>query len=234
MEFTRLLGIIFAWIAFVLLLIFAIKPVLRKTKKCKKLRKILAKYHNQMGIACIVSVILHIVFSRSSAFTIPLGKIALVAMVVSVIAYFLRKKLKKNFIKVHGIFALLCLLFGIGHIVETNVDLWGKTDAPIVNTTTKFNGLDLIDGTYEGSSLNGYNTKVPLVVEVTIKDSSIISIVITSHGESYFPYIKNTEDQLGKYLLENQNSDVDTVSGSTYTSRAYLEAVLIAVDKAKV
>lgn len=233
MEVSRLFGIIFAWIGFVLLLVFSLKPLLRKTKKFKKLRIFLVKYHNHMGIACIISVLLHVFLSHSSAFSIPFGIIAILAMVISIVAFFFKKKLKKNFMKVHGIFALICLLFAGFHIVETNFSIWPGVSSN-VNFDTPFDGLELNDGIFRGESMNGYNQSVALVVEIEIKNSSVISITIISHGESYFPYIKNTEDVLGKYLLENQNSNIETVTGSTYTSRAYLEAVLLAVESAKV
>lgn len=223
------IGIICAWIAFILLLIFALKPLLRKTKKLKKLRMFLIKQHTLMGILCIISVILHIFLSHSSVYTVTGGIIATVCMIVSVVAYSFRKKLKKNFMKVHGIFALLCLLFGVWHIVETNFVFGNSYEyQPGENN---FNNYTLIDGDYEGTG-SSYLGHITLLV--TIEDSKIVEIVVIDTDNDSEAYISKVEQSIKKHIIENQNSDVDVVSYATFTSQGYIEAVLEAVEKAKV
>lgn len=227
--FTRILGIIFAWLGFALLLIFALKPLLRRTKKLPKLRMFLIKQHTLMGVLCIVFVLLHIIFSHSKLFTVMGGKLATVFMVISVIAYFFRKKLKKNFMKVHGIFALLCLVFVCWHIVETNFDFSSEQGEYVIGEGP-FDGLDLVDGEYDGSS-TGYSGEI--VVLVTIKNSVIVDIVITKSNETSV-YINKVESTLKKYFIEEQDSNVDVLTGATLSSNGYINAVLNAVDKATI
>lgn len=86
---------------------------------------------------------------------------------------------------------------------------------------TSGEGFDLEDGTYTGSG-TGYGGTV--TVEVTIKDKKIESIRILSapgEGESFLSRAKGVIDA----MIKKQSTDVDTVSGATYSSRGIIEAV---------
>ena len=83
-------------------------------------------------------------------------------------------------------------------------------------------------GTYEGTG-KGY--RGPVHVRVQISSAGIEDIAIVSHGESGFPGLAAMEDLL-EQVLETGDTDLDAVSGATYSSRGFLQAVEDAVGKA--
>lgn len=85
------------------------------------------------------------------------------------------------------------------------------------------------DGTYYGTGV-GFNGN--LTVKVTIKNGKItnIDIVKTSDGDEYITKAKG----LLKSIYAKQNTNVDTVSGATYSSNGLIEAVSNALSKAVV
>lgn len=91
------------------------------------------------------------------------------------------------------------------------------------NTTKKGkNGtIDLKDGTYKGSA-NGYGGKVTVNVTVSKKTMTAIDIV-SAPGEtdSFFSRAKGVIDE----MLTAQSTDVDVVSGATYSSNGIIGAV---------
>ena len=87
----------------------------------------------------------------------------------------------------------------------------------------------LNDGYYEGTG-NGFAGPVKLFIE--IKDKSIIGIYIvkTSDDAGFF---NRAKEGVTASILEKQSTDVDTVSGATYSSRGIIEAVSNAMEDAK-
>ena len=85
------------------------------------------------------------------------------------------------------------------------------------------------DGTYYGTGV-GFNGN--LTVKVTIKSGKItnIDIVKTGDGDEYIAKAKG----LLKSIYARQNTNVDTVSGATYSSNGLIEAVSNALSKAVV
>lgn len=85
------------------------------------------------------------------------------------------------------------------------------------------------DGTYYGTGV-GFNGN--LTVKVTIKNGKItnIEIVKTGDGDEYISKVKG----LLKSIYAKQNTNVDTVSGATYSSNGLIEAVSNALSKAVV
>lgn len=85
-------------------------------------------------------------------------------------------------------------------------------------------GVAYTDGTYEGS-VEGHNG--PLSVEVTVTDGDITEVVVLEHEETEGLADPALED-VPAAIVENNSTEVDTVSGATVTS----EAVMAAVDNA--
>lgn len=85
------------------------------------------------------------------------------------------------------------------------------------------------DGTYTGSS-SGYNGTIS--VEVTVKNNSISDIKITDYADDE-PYIDDAISGITKNILDAQNTEVDTVSGATYSSKGIINAVKAALINAK-
>lgn len=91
------------------------------------------------------------------------------------------------------------------------------------NTTKKGKkgAIDVKDGTYKGSA-NGYGGKVTVNVTVSKKTMTAIDVV-SAPGEtdSFFQHAKGVIDE----MLTAQSTDVDVVSGATYSSNGIIGAV---------
>lgn len=91
------------------------------------------------------------------------------------------------------------------------------------NTTKKGKkgAIDVKDGTYKGSA-NGYGGKVTVNVTVSKKTMTAIDVV-SAPGEtdSFFHRAKGVIDE----MLTAQSTDVDVVSGATYSSNGIIGAV---------
>lgn len=91
------------------------------------------------------------------------------------------------------------------------------------NTTKKGKkgAIDVKDGTYKGSA-NGYGGKVTVNVTISKKTMTAIDIV-SAPGEtdSFFNRAKGVIDE----MLTAQSTDVDVVSGATYSSNGIIGAV---------
>ena len=94
----------------------------------------------------------------------------------------------------------------------------GKTGSP----------FGYLPGVYEGS---GKGFRGPINVQVQVSAAVIEDIVITGHKESTYPGASAMEELL-EMILEYGSTDLDAVSGATYSSRGFLNAVEDAVGKA--
>ena len=91
------------------------------------------------------------------------------------------------------------------------------------NTTKKGKkgAIDVKDGTYKGSA-NGYGGKVTVNVTVSKKTMTAIDVVSASgETDSFFNRAKGVIDE----MLTTQSTDVDVVSGATYSSNGIIGAV---------
>jgi predicted outer membrane repeat protein len=86
----------------------------------------------------------------------------------------------------------------------------------------------LKDGEYEGSA-TGYSGTTK--VKVTVADGKITAVDIVSHGDttSYFERAKSVITK----VIDSQSTDVDTVSGATYSSYGILNAINNALEDAE-
>jgi len=93
--------------------------------------------------------------------------------------------------------------------------------------TVKESG-DYEDGTYYGSA-TGFKSTIK--VKVVIKDGKIANISVVSHGDDA-SYFNRAKAVLGRIVLK-QSTNVDTVSGATYSSAGLIKAVRNALAKAE-
>lgn len=84
------------------------------------------------------------------------------------------------------------------------------------------------DGTYEGEATAFGGA---LKVEVTISNTAISNIEVTSHSETPGFYEKAFETVPAE-IIQSQSTDVDTVSGATYSSVGIINAVNDALSSA--
>ncbi len=89
----------------------------------------------------------------------------------------------------------------------------------------------LKDGTYSGEAMGNNGT---IAVEVTVEEGQISDIVFSKFVDDKECF---DEDKEGKEMinrvLEKGSTDVDGISGATYSSDGFLDAVDNALDKAK-
>lgn len=95
---------------------------------------------------------------------------------------------------------------------------------PTIDTTN----TNYKDGTYTGTA-SGYAPN--LTVEVTIASGKITSVEIDSHNESPGFYEKAFET-VPHEIVSSQSTDVDTVSGATFSSKGIINAVEDALQDA--
>ena len=85
------------------------------------------------------------------------------------------------------------------------------------------------NGTFEGSG-TGYG--VTITVQVTLEDDTIIAVSVVSAPGEDSAYLSQGENVINSIISE-QNTDVDTISGATFSSTGILEAVNDALSKAE-
>jgi uncharacterized protein with FMN-binding domain len=84
------------------------------------------------------------------------------------------------------------------------------------------------DGVYQGTA-TGFGGDI--TVEVTVEEGSIAQIqVLSADGED--PAYYSQAESVVEEMLRQQSTEVDTVSGATYSSRGLIEATAQALEKA--
>ena len=93
---------------------------------------------------------------------------------------------------------------------------------------------DYIDGTYTGSA-SGYHGQT--TVEVIVENGYITSIEVVSTGDDA-EFFSRAKSSVISDILETQSTDVDAVTGATYSSNAIMDAVAdalsISIDSSEV
>ena len=122
--------------------------------------------------------------------------------------------MKKAMIIILSIVGVLVLVIGGGLIYITSGLETGKNLA--------INAVDLTqieDGTYSGSYEGG---RWANSVDVTVSDHKISQIDVIKTVNIETPEVTN---QIVENVMEKQNTTVDTISGATITSKAYLKSI---------
>lgn len=87
-------------------------------------------------------------------------------------------------------------------------------------------GASLTDGIYSGTAA-GHNG--PLQVAVIVRNGRIYSVEVVRHKEKR----KRAVSEIPRLIVDKQSTDVDAVSGATYTSKAIVNAVNRALKEAQ-
>lgn len=85
------------------------------------------------------------------------------------------------------------------------------------------------NGTFEGSG-TGYGGMI--TVQVTLKEDAITEITVVHASGEDSAYLAQAENVISS-ILNEQSTDVDTISGATFSSTGILEAVNQALTKAE-
>ena len=116
----------------------------------------------------------------------------------------------------------LCLIFAVCLFLFST----GCATTPPV-PTGKVDHQKLVDGTYEGSYRRG---PMKARVKIIIENQRISSIDLLEHDTWKG---KEAEKTIPDRIIQEQSTEVNTVSGATMSSRVIMNAVQNAVDKAK-
>lgn len=103
-------------------------------------------------------------------------------------------------------------------------------EAVVLTRDTSESNRTYKDGTYYGSG-TGFGGK--LTVEVVIQDGKIVSVTLVENEGDDHPYIDNASALL-QSIVAAQSTNVDAVSGATYSSAGLIEAVRNALAQAAV
>lgn len=96
-----------------------------------------------------------------------------------------------------------------------------------VSTVSDAHGI--ADGTYTGE---GYGFKGTTVAQVTVKDQMITSIEVTQTRDDK-PWFDRANSAIPGRIIESQSTDIDVVSGATYSSNGIKDAVKNALENAR-
>ncbi len=141
-------------------------------------------------------------------------------------------------IKTCNLILVVALLFGYQAVVQSRAqketiaeleyELQQKT---VSGQPEEADGADspYADGTYTGEA-QGYGGTV--AVELTVENGEITDLTITSAEKEDTAYLDAASAVIDS-ILEQQSTDVDTVSGATFSSNGILHAAEDALRKAE-
>jgi uncharacterized protein with FMN-binding domain len=239
----------FAWVSVFLTIALCIVYVLRKAiVKTKgkspyliKMNKSLRKHHKLIGILLVATGLIHGYFSSEKVLSLNWGTVSWVVTILLGLNWMARKALAKykGWIYYHRVLTAIFLLTIVVHVVDVggiqvfNV-LSGKgtvsgQKVSVSNFNKQVQGATFKDGTYTGEA-NGY--RPGLQVSVEIKNNTITSIEILQHNEVNARFYQRAINAIPQEILNAQSTDVDTVSGATFTSTGIINAVNNALSKA--
>ncbi len=113
-----------------------------------------------------------------------------------------------------------------GAFIFTSGERREGTNLPITNVDFK----QLNDGTYSGEYEGGMHKWRANEVQVTVSSGKVTDIKLLQHKENRPPEFT---DALYNRVIQSQSLQVDTISGATITSKAYLKSVENALKKAQ-
>jgi uncharacterized protein with FMN-binding domain len=86
-----------------------------------------------------------------------------------------------------------------------------------------------MDGTYTGTA-KGHNGD--MTVEVTIASGQITKVQVADHIDDA-KWFNRANDVIPHEIISSQSTDVDAVSGATFSSQGIIDAVKNALESAK-
>lgn len=140
--------------------------------------------------------------------------------------------MKEFWIRVISLIAVIEILIGYHWVLETRAkdDEIARLQAQVMADQTK-NAAEsekYEDGIYHGEG-QGFGGTV--AVDVTVQDGKITAINVVSAEKEDSAYLTMAEDIIPK-IIEAQSTEVDTISGATFSSTGIRTASAQALEKA--
>lgn len=104
----------------------------------------------------------------------------------------------------------------------------GESSSGVAGSKQKIYFTDLKDAEYEGIA-DGFREK-SIKVRVTVSGGKVTKIEVLQNNDDVGYLSKEKEDKLIKSIIDKQSTDVDTMSGATYSSRGLINAVVNALS----
>lgn len=244
---TLLFNVLFAWIAVISAVLLSVIWLLRIIQKQMpkgqdkdsiiKINKSLRKKHIDLGYLFLISSFMHGMLSSFSLFSINYGTITFVLGILILLTFTYKSELGKKWMKYHRELTVLLLIGTVVHLFEVGGFVGIERILDSIKSDSRVeekiesneSSSEYIDGEYEGIG-DGYGPN--LKVNVTIKDGLIYEIAIISHNEVGERFYGPAFEIVPQDIIEKQTTNVDVISGATYSSRGIIEAVEDALSKA--
>ena len=249
------LSVTTAWLCtlgvFILSVIYLLR-VINKSNKIKWVSKVnrkLRKIHTPVCHITLILAIIHGLLSAVPLISVNTGTLATALMLLMGVIAMMKKKLKKFWMPSHRLMTLVVCILVVIHIVkvgfvgldryldvftakygdqsnemivsetdkENNEDIFSKNDDSKTNESLSF-----IDGEYQGIS-NGFGDE--LTVKVIVENQKITLVEIIDHNEVGEQIYGKAFNNIPDRIVEKQSTDVDSVSGATYSSYGIMLAV---------
>lgn len=193
--------------------------------------KIVRKIHIPCAIFVIVLVGMHLlvtldVWPMRSVYLIGTGIGAAMLLLLMAVGYIFRNKLKSKWLVLHKSAACILALLIISHILIYYVGFFSYKNRISTIEITGMNASNVKNGTYIGEYDAGY---IYAKVSVTVKNKKILKVTLLEHKNER----GKPAEKITNYMVEQQNTKVDVVSGATNSSLVIEKAVENALEKVK-
>lgn len=148
------------------------------------------------------------------------------------IALYLKAKRKNTAAKVlrnTGIPIVLVLSLSLVFIPFSKTPVPDDSEAETITLSEQPKLTEYQDGEWFGTAL-GYNDDI--TVKVTISSGKITNICIIESSDDE-PYYKWAKEKIPQTIIDTQSTDIDAVSGATFSSKGIINAVSDALQKAQ-
>lgn len=238
-----------AWLCtlgvFILSIIYLLRILAKKSEIewIANLNKKFRKIHTPLCHVTLLLAILHGLFSSIPIISANPGTLATFLILLMGLLAMLKKKLKKFWMPSHRIMTLMVCVLVVIHIYQVGFvgmerylqvfysstnELLEDGSKDISQNDSNNDDLKIVDkltfndGEFEGIS-NGFGEK--LTVKVLVENSEIVSVEIVSHNEVGEHIYGKAFNSVPFEIINKQTTDVESVSGATYSSYGIMLAV---------
>lgn len=257
-------NVIAAWLSVFLLAMLVVIWILRLGIKrvwfspqslLGRMNRQLRVAHRWLGLAFIAASLVHGIYASEALISLNLGTACFVAGILLGVTYLFKKRMKRSvWLRIHRMLSVLVVVLLVIHLIdiggapatkalirtlqadqtataETESDIIDAEEESLLEWANDDMTQDYTDGTYSGTA-DGFGGE--MTVAVTIESGLITEIIVVSHNEEGEQFYGPAIAQIPEEIIAAQSVQVDSVSGSTYTSVGIKNAVADALNQASV
>ncbi len=195
-----------------------------------KADRIAMTVHKYAGSLLIIGTIVHLtgvwrLRGQRPVLMIVVGIIMALAVLALLLSHIFSRKLGKKWLVIHRAATVVILIGLVIHVLLgiTSLSAYKKAVAQLPDEP-EVNLAEVPDGTYYGECDTGY---VEAYVRVTVQRGNLTDVTILRHRTER----GKAAEALAGQMVEEQNTDVDAISGATCSSKVIKEAVYRALVK---